>query len=179
MFALTPRLMLRPGWPEDAPILAEAIAHEQVARMTSRVPWPYALADAKVFLAIPRDDRLPNCLVFERGTEPKLVGGVGLHRAPDGEDYELGYWLTPSAWGRGYATEAARAMLDHARHGLGAPRVHAGHSRDNPASGRVLRKLGFEATGAVIPFGSLARGGGDMGVRYLIEFAPAPLTAYA
>ena len=54
MFALTPRLTLRPGWPEDAPALARAIGHEPVVRNLSRAPWPYGVADAAAFLALPR-----------------------------------------------------------------------------------------------------------------------------
>ncbi len=167
MFALTPRLILRPGWPEDAPVLAEAIAHEPVVRMTSRVPWPYGITDAEAFLERPHEPRLPTCLILERGTAaPRLVGGVGLH-LDDGE-HEIGYWLTPAAWGRGFATEAAGAMIDHARHGLGLTQVRGRHFADNPASGRVLRKLGFEPTGLVGTLSSIARGRNDPAVHYAL-----------
>jgi RimJ/RimL family protein N-acetyltransferase len=168
MFARTSRLTLRPGWPEDAPALATAIAHRDVARMTSRIPWPYALADAEAFLSLPQESMRPTCLVFahERAcAAPRLVGGVALWDAAG--DAELGYWLTPDAWGRGYATEAATAMLDHAHHALGLRRVQAGHFADNPASGRVLRKLGFVATGTQ-PYHSLARDGLAMAMRYAL-----------
>ena len=47
MFARTKRLTLRPGWPEDAPALSQAIGHECVATRLARVPWPYALGDAQ------------------------------------------------------------------------------------------------------------------------------------
>jgi RimJ/RimL family protein N-acetyltransferase len=166
MFARTSRLTLRPGWPEDAPALLAAIAHERVARMTGRVPWPYALVDAEAHLARPADPRFPISLVFERrGAEPpRLVGSVGLSDA-DGEA-ELGYWLTPDVWGRGYATEAAAAMLGHAR-ALGRTRVQAGHFTDNPASGKVLVKLGFQRTGERL-FPSLARGGEAPALRYAL-----------
>lgn len=80
-------------------------------------------------------------IVAHDGTEPRLVGGIGLER--DREDATLGYWLTPSAWGRGYATEAAAMMLEIARHALGVRRVEATHHLDDPASRRVLEKLGF------------------------------------
>ena len=50
MFARTKRLTLRPGWPEDAALLSEAIAHEAVATRLARVPWPYTLDDAAAFL---------------------------------------------------------------------------------------------------------------------------------
>ena len=148
MFARTQRLTLRPAWPEDAPAIARAIGHEEVVRMLSKVPWPYRLADAKTFLARRRGaDEAFFLILSHEADYPRLVGGIGL--APDGDGHELGYWLTPPAWGRGYATEAGRAVVAIARHALGLKRLHAGHFVDNPASGRVLQKLGFRATGRV------------------------------
>lgn len=143
MFALTPRLTLRPYWPEDADALTAAIAHRDLAMRLARVPWPYTRADAEAFLALPRDARTPVFAILSRdGASPRLLGGIGLHRGAGGV-HELGYWLTPSAWGRGYATEAGRAVLHAARHALGIRRVEASHHVANPASGRVLAKLGF------------------------------------
>ena len=147
MFARTSRLTLRPGWPEDAVALAHAIAHEDVAFKLSRLPWPYTLDHARGWLeAEPAPGNHP-LLVFahDRGPAPELVGGIGLH--PDGAELEIGYWLTPAAWGRGYATEAGAAVLAMARHALGVTRLLGRHMVDNPASGRVLRKLGFRETG--------------------------------
>ena len=151
MFARTPRLTLRPGWPEDAPALARAIAHEAVAMKLAKLPWPYTLADAEWWLGQAQVGDNHPLLIFahDRGLAPELIGGAGLHPANEerGCEMEIGYWLTPSAWGRGYATEAARAVVDMARHALGRRRLVSGHFLDNPASGRVLRKLGFAQTG--------------------------------
>ena len=66
MFARTPRLLLRPGFPEDAPALAAAIADQAIVRNLAVVPWPYTLRDAEAFLASPRDPILPSFLIFER-----------------------------------------------------------------------------------------------------------------
>ena len=146
MFARTPRLTLRPGWPEDAPALAHAIAHEDVAMKLARLPWPYTVKHAQAWLdAEPEPDNVPLLIFSHESEQPELIGGTGLH--PQGDELEIGYWLTPSAWGRGYATEAGRAVVDMARHALGRKRLVSGHFLDNPASGRVLRKLGFEQTG--------------------------------
>ena len=178
MFARTPRLTLRPGWPEDAPALVEAIAHESVCTMLARAPWPYTLADAEAFLTLSRDHRSPRMLILAHdGAKPRLVGGIGLTQDESG--HEFGYWLTPDAWGRGYATEAGHAVIDMARHALGLRHVHAGHFHDNPGSGRVLRKLGFRETG-VAQRACRARGEDVAGVNYALELAPArvmPLAA--
>jgi RimJ/RimL family protein N-acetyltransferase len=69
----------------------------------------------------------------------------------------MGYWLSRPHWGRGLATEACTALIDIAR-ALGLPSLEAGHFIDNPASGRVLEKLGFEAVGIIAPRMSCARG---------------------
>src|SRR3546814_18039311 len=63
-----------------------------------------------------------------------------LFRSGDDGAHELGYWLTPAVWGRGYATEAGHAVIAMARHALGYRRLHAWHFVDNPASARVDRK---------------------------------------
>ena len=140
MFARTPRLLLRPGWAEDAPALAAAIGDEGIVRNLGTVPWPYRLRDAEAFLAGPRDPVLPSLLAFRRtAVEPELVGGCSLRRKPSGA-VELGYWTARAHWGRGFATEAAAALVDIAR-ALRIARVDGAHFTDNPASGRVLEKL--------------------------------------
>ena len=157
MFARTPRLLLRPGFPEDAPALAAAIADKAIVSNLATVPWPYRMRDAEAYLASPRDPLLPSFLIFERTeAEPRLVGSCGLGRRPSGA-VELGYWISKPYWGRGYATEAASALIDIART-LGFTRLEGSHFLDNPASGRVLEKLGFEPLGITAPRLSCARG---------------------
>jgi RimJ/RimL family protein N-acetyltransferase len=158
MFARTDRLLLRPGWMEDAPALAAAIADHAIVRHLASAPWPYSMKDAEDFLAAPRDPALPSFLLFRRTNgAPELVGSAGLGRAPSGE-VELGYWIARRHWGLGYATEAARAILEIARDGLRLPSITAGHFLDNPASGRVLDKLGFLPTGEIASRFSRGRG---------------------
>ena len=157
MFARTPRLLLRPGFPEDAPALAGAIADEAIARNLANVPWPYRMRDAEAYLASPRDPVLPSLLIFDLGAgPPQLVGSCGLGRRPSGA-VELGYWIARSSWGRGIATEACAALIEIAR-ALELRRIEGSHFLDNPSSGRVLEKLGFEPTGIIAPRLSCARG---------------------
>jgi RimJ/RimL family protein N-acetyltransferase len=157
MFARTERLLLRPGWAEDAPALAAAIADEAIVRNLATAPWPYGLADAEAFLAGPTDPALPRFLLFARTAgAPLLVGACGLARRPSGA-VELGYWIARPHWNRGYATEAAKQLVAIAET-LGIASLEAGHFLDNPASGRVLEKLGFTQTGIIAPRHSCARG---------------------
>lgn len=149
MFARTERLLLRPGWAEDAPALLNAIADPAIVRNLATAPWPYELADAEAFLATERSAENASFLLFRRTLgAPQLVGGAGFGRTPAGE-IELGYWIARPYWGLGYATEAARAVIEFARSGLRLKHLTAGHFTDNPASGRVLAKLGFEPTGQI------------------------------
>lgn len=159
MFAVTPRLLLRPGWSEDAPALFAAIADEGIVRNLALAPWPYTLADAESFLARARGAREVACLIFLRdGGAPRLVGGIGFGPMPGHEHLcEFGYWIARPYWGRGIATEAGRALVDNARDTLRLKRLDSGHFTDNPASGRVLAKLGFRPTGVTRPRYSAGR----------------------
>jgi RimJ/RimL family protein N-acetyltransferase len=158
MFARTDRLLLRPGWIEDAPALFAAIADEAVVRNLATAPWPYTLDHAAAFLATQRRPDEPALLIFLR-TEgaPKLIGTIGLARRRS-DKLDLGYWIARPYWNRGYATEAGEAVVRMARESLRAPRLDAGHFLDNPASGRVLEKLGFRPTGTVARRYSAGRG---------------------
>ena len=157
MFARTPRLLLRPGFPEDAPALATAIADEGIVMNLAGPPWPFRVRDAEAYLARARDPILPSLLIFERTAgAPQLIGECGIGRRPSGA-VEMGYWIARAAWGRGFATEACTALVDIART-LRLLSLEGSHFLDNPASGRVLEKLGFEPLGIVAPRRSRARG---------------------
>lgn len=156
MFARTQRLTLRPGWPEDAPALAAAIAHESVVTRLSRVPWPYTHADAQQFLGLAWQTPGPRFLIVDPANGDQPIGCIGIH-----DEFavpEFGYWLTPNAWGRGYATEAGHAVLAIARDGLRLPKLRATWFVGNTASGRVLAKLGFRPTSRIVKQFSIALG---------------------
>ena len=157
MFARTERLLLRPGWAEDARALFHAVADEAIVRNLASAPWPYDLSHAEAFLATDRrPDEAAMLIVRRTCGAPQLIGTIGFGRRPNG-DVELGYWIARAHWGLGYATEAARAAVAIARDGLRLERLVAGHFLDNPASGRVLEKAGFRATGITAPRFSVAR----------------------
>ena len=160
MFVRTDRLLLRPGWIEDAAAVQRAISSDPaIARNTARIPWPYTLDDAETYLQSQQAaERSWSLLVFARtSAAPRLIGGVGLHRDDGG--HELGYWIARPYWGLGFATEAAAGLLRAGRESLKLGRIHSGHFVDNPASGRVLRKLGFRPAGRVVKRPCVARGG--------------------
>ena len=170
MFAITPRLLLRPGWPEDAKAVHAAIADEVIVRNLARAPWPYSRKDAEQFLHLPILSHSPRWLIFQLGVaQAPLVGCIGIDRMDDGE-IELGYWIARDHWGNGYATEAGKAVLANAK-SLGYQRIEACHFVDNPASGKVLRKLGFRPTGHIVSRHSVARGANVDTATFEIELS--------
>lgn len=165
MFARTERLLLRPGWAEDAPALARAIGDEAVVRNLARAPWPYDEGHARAFLAGWTDGHPSRFLMVQRtASAPRIIGCIGMDRTESG-DVELGYWVARPFWGLGFATEAGRHMIDLART-MGVKRLIASHFVDNPASGSVLRKLGFQPTGRRVDRASKGRGASAPTIEY-------------
>jgi len=168
MFIRSERLFLRPVWPEDWSDLLSAIDDEGVVRNLASAPWPYTADDARAFALLPQERLLPRFLVTLPTAEgARLIGSIGLSRS--GEEVELGYWIGRAHWGQGYATEAARAVLSQAR-AIGHRRLVASHFVDNPASGRVLRKVGFCPSGDRRVRYSAGRQGVALAMTYALEF---------
>lgn len=157
MFHRSERLFLRPIWPEDWQGVLGGIADEGVVRNLARAPWPYGEAEAREFASRPFDPSQPTFLAT-RAADGTVIGCTGFGPV-EGSDtaVELGYWIARPFWGQGFATEAGRAVIAIARV-LGRREIHGSHFLDNPASGAVLRKLGFEPTGQVVRRHSCARG---------------------
>ncbi|MBK1635631.1 GNAT family N-acetyltransferase [Rhodovulum adriaticum] len=143
-FAETPRLVIRPFHADDMPGLARIGADPRVASMMGTIPTPWPEAEMRLWVA---KSRFRGTVGFRQAVALKeggLIGVVGLGGAPAA----LAYFLDPARWGQGYATEAARAFVIACFARLpGLDVIAADHFADNPASGHVLRKLGFRPTG--------------------------------
>jgi RimJ/RimL family protein N-acetyltransferase len=139
----TARLVLRAPLRSDEPAIVALAGDRRVAENTARIPHPYSAADAAgIFAAI---NHKGGETVFAIELDGALIGMCGLDPRPDGA--ELGYWLGVPFWGRGYATEAAHAVIDYAFAELGHAVLQSGARVSNPASRRVLEKCGFQWTG--------------------------------
>jgi ribosomal-protein-alanine N-acetyltransferase len=136
------RLSYRPLQHADAGRIAVLAGEWDIARMTSRIPHPYTLIDADLWIASIGNDE------FVRGLEHEgqLIGAVGYIEGEDGHA-EIGYWIGKPWWGHGFATEAAQTLVQHCFGSAGFRRLTCGHFIDNPASGRVIAKLGFRRIG--------------------------------
>ena len=140
----TERLVLRAPRLEDAKAVAQLANDRRIAENTARIPHPYSLADAEKFIAsVNRDD---DEMAFLITREKAVLGAVGIS-VSEREPPEVGYWLGVPFWGHGYATEAVRAVIDHAFADLDFEVLGAGARVTNPASRRVLEKCGFQWTG--------------------------------
>jgi RimJ/RimL family protein N-acetyltransferase len=144
----TARLRLRPPQREDAPAIAALANDRRIAENTARIPHPYALADAAGFLRHLEESEIETAFAITRADDA-LIGICGLLMKPR-KTPEIGYWLGVPYWGHGYATEAARAVIDHAFEDLGLERLEAGARVSNPASRRVLEKCGFQWSGVTL-----------------------------
>jgi RimJ/RimL family protein N-acetyltransferase len=143
----TVRLVLRAPRPADAKAIKSLINDRRIAENTARVPHPYTLNDARTFIATIGNGSEPAFLITL--ADGAIVGGCGIGTLRD-DGPEIGYWIGVRHWGNGYATEAARALIDHAFGELGYDELRAGARVSNPASRRVLEKCGFQWTGVVL-----------------------------
>ena len=145
----TARLTLRPLALTDAVWVGRESGRPQVARHLALVPAPNPALFAEMFILSVRAKRtdIVRAVIERESGEP--LGVVGAHHKGEGV-YGFGYWYAVSAWGRGIATEAGRALINALRQ-AGAKRLTAGYFTTNPASARVLSKLGFEHTGEDAP----------------------------
>jgi RimJ/RimL family protein N-acetyltransferase len=141
---------LRPFRLEDAPDVQRLAAAREIAAMTLMIPHPYPEGAAAEWIssheaAFDRGEAVDFAIVERE--DGLLVGAVGLGLQREHDRAELGYWIGVPYWNRGYATEAASAVLRYAFETLGLHRVFAFHYTTNPASGRVLQRVGMTHEG--------------------------------
>lgn len=150
----TARLILRTWHDDDVGFLTRELANFKVTRNTGSIPHPYEKADAVAYIArlkLPVIGALHQAIILKRAPD-KPIGGVGLYADPQLASCELGYWLAEAQWGQGYALEAATVMVSHASTVLNHDNIVAHYHNDNPASGRILQRLGFRESEQVEKF---------------------------
>ena len=139
----TERLKLRAPRVADVKAIAALASDRRIAENTARIPHPYGVRDAERFVASVNRDDGETCFVIM--LDDTLIGACGVDPREDGA--ELGYWLGVPYWGHGYATEAARALVDYAFSEREQKTLLAGARVSNQASRRVLEKCAFQWTG--------------------------------
>jgi RimJ/RimL family protein N-acetyltransferase len=138
----TRRLVLRAPIRGDVPDLVKLADNRNIAAMLSRLPSPYTRADAIAFVEIfaLRADERPYAITLDG----QFIGVVGFTYFQNGEPPELGYWLGEPYWGKGYMSEAVKAVLDAAFATHQYPKIKSRAVATNAASLAVLEKAGFK-----------------------------------
>ena len=169
----TKRLILRPIGNRDAQNISTLAGDIEIARMTGAIPYPYPVISAEFFIMTNRENRRRglcyNYAVTLRDND-QLMGVVGVFRRGENAAFELGYWLGKPYWNHGYTTEASAAILREAQNHLGVSHIAAGVFVDNPASMKVLKKLGFKSLETYGTWFSLARMERVKGLNLTLDF---------
>ncbi len=143
----TDRLVLREHVHDDAKQMSELANDAAIAHRLATMPHPYGIADAEAFIERMNANEASHAFaVIFKGEGDMLIGGAGYGPNEAGE-MDFGYWLGTEYWGHGYATEAGQAVLTHAFCIARVDVIETDYQIDNPASGRVLAKLGFREAG--------------------------------
>ncbi len=147
----TERLTLRPFTLADAPAVVRLLSDREVAK-TLTVPFPYGLRHAREWIAshapaAERSERFAWAITAKEAD--RLMGAIELRVHSQPHVGELGYWLGRDFWGQGYMTEAAQAVLAYGFREVGLYRIQAKHWHNNPASGRVMQKIGMTYEGTL------------------------------
>jgi RimJ/RimL family protein N-acetyltransferase len=144
----TERLVLRALESADAPRVQELAGAREVALNTLNIPHPYLPAAAEEWIASQDKKRAQGHLDFAID-DGQLVGAIGLRVQNDFERAEIGYWIGKPFWGRGYATEAAAAIIRYGFEKLNLHRIYAGYFSRNEKSARIMIKNGMKYEGTL------------------------------
>jgi RimJ/RimL family protein N-acetyltransferase len=128
----------------DVKAIARLANDRRIAEMTRRLPHPYLEDDAATFVSTLANAGGETVFLIECDHQPVGMVGVDWREA---EAPELGYWLGVEHWGQGYATEAARAVIDYTFEEFSVEHLVSGARVANPASRNILEKCGFQWSG--------------------------------
>jgi RimJ/RimL family protein N-acetyltransferase len=148
----TDRLVLRPFDLEDALRVQKLAGEWEIAKTTVNIPHPYEDGMAEAWIGghqrAYEAGEAVNLAVVRR-VDDVLIGAVGVHLNQQHRVGEIGYWVGVPYWNRGYGTEAARALVQYSFDILELNRIQARHMTSNPASGRVMQKIGMTHEGTL------------------------------
>ncbi|MFS4471824.1 GNAT family N-acetyltransferase [Chryseobacterium sp. T20] len=141
----TERLILSQLEERDVPFIVGYLQHRIFSDLTSNIPYPYVENDARSWLKMSKEafDTNTGYTFAIRNKEGQIIGAIGLHDRDD-DKAELGYWIGIPYWNKGYVTEAAKAIVDFGLNEMRFNKIFATHFLHNPASGRIMEKIGME-----------------------------------
>ncbi len=148
----TQRLILRPFHEADIPAIVRLLQTPDIAQTTLNIPYPYDKDKAREWLTFQRQERMAGTgytFAIVRREDERLIGAIDIRPNARHKKAEIGYWIGKPYWGRGYATEAVRAIIHFGFETLEMNRIYALHFTGNPASGRVMQKAGMQFEGVL------------------------------
>jgi RimJ/RimL family protein N-acetyltransferase len=146
------RLLLRPSREADIPEIVRLLNDPAIAETTLNIPYPYSEKTAREWLTFQQqrwESGDEHTFVIIRQEDNQLLGAIGIRPNARHKKAEIGYWIGKPYWGQGYATEAARAITRYGFEILDMNRIYASHLPENPASGRVMQKVGMQFEGVL------------------------------
>lgn len=159
----TDRLILRKPAPSDVEQIERLLNDKEIASNTRSIDYPYpkggaikwiesqnklrACGDAYVFSICEKAAQQNNENENGLANQLKMIGAIGFEINKTDENAELGYWIGREYWNRGYCTEACRRVIEFGFETLGLQKICSHHLKRNPASGRVLEKVGMTFEG--------------------------------
>lgn len=141
----TERLILSQLEEKDIPFIVGYLQHRIYSDLTSNIPYPYTEKDAQFWLKMSKE-AFEHDTGYTFGIRDKtgmIIGAIGIHDRDD-DKAELGYWIGIPYWNKGYVTEAAKAIVDFGFQKLNFNKIFATHFPHNPASGKIMEKIGME-----------------------------------
>ena len=148
----TKSLILRPFRAADIPAIVRLLSDPAIAQTTLNIPYPYDEAKARDWLASQQQEReagTGHTFAITCREDGRLLGAIDIRPRARHQKAAIGYWIGKPYWGRGYATEAVRAVIRYGFEALGLNRIYATHFTGNPASGRVMQKAGMQYEGTL------------------------------
>jgi RimJ/RimL family protein N-acetyltransferase len=146
----TQRLILREITVNDALRITTLLNNHKISRYLSRVPYPYTVDDANEWIGLIRekykDEKQINFAIVEKNSQT-YMGSIGFNTNKEHNRASIGYWLGEEYWGRGFVTEAGKELLKYGFEVLDLHRIYCSHFDANPASGKVMQKIGLKYEG--------------------------------
>lgn len=145
----TERLTLRPYRTHDAARLVELLADRDVSRTTLNIPYPYTPDDAVKYISFATSVDTEDGYMWAITHNAEIIGGISLRIERRHNRAETGYWVGKSYWGKGFVTEAVKAILKFGFDKLNLNKIYAQAFPNNPASSRVMEKVGMQYEGCL------------------------------
>ena len=148
----TERLILRPLTSDDSKRIEEMAGDYEVAKSTLSIPYPYPEGSAIHFIESMLNAEKNKKIVMFGLTERDsnlLIGLINLNLSDNHKRGELAYWIGKQYWGKGYGTEAAKALIKYGFNHLHLNRIFAASFTSNPGSWRIMEKVGLKYEGTL------------------------------